>query len=316
VFVASQQHEKSTDTTPFSTEILHSLRIFLCAAPLAILPSYYQDPPPAPQNTHGWQTLSRLAPYLWQHKWRVLFSFACLVAAKMANVGVPIVFKNMIDELSGTAIAVGLPILLLALYGTLRFANSLFTELREILFARVTQEAVRRISLEVFRHLHALSLRFHLERQTGGMSRDIERGNRSISSLITYALYSIVEELIFRGVIMHGLMRNYSKSTAIFASALMFALFHLNPWQFPATFILGLLLGLLMVRTNNIILCIIGHAINNGLVLISIQYAAELQNTTFFLSGKTTQLLLSFILSVVALVFIYITTASANPDDE
>lgn len=126
----------------------------------------------------------------------------------------------------------------------------------------------------------------------------------------------IVEELIFRGVIMHGLMRNYSKSTAIFASALMFALFHLNPWQFPATFILGLLLGLLMVRTNNIILCIIGHAINNGLVLISIQYAAELQNTTFFLSGKTTQLLLSFILSVVALVFIYITTASANPDDE
>lgn len=126
----------------------------------------------------------------------------------------------------------------------------------------------------------------------------------------------IVEELIFRGVIMHGLMRNYSKSTAIFASALMFALFHLNPWQFPATFILGLLLGLLMVRTNNIILCIIGHAINNGLVLISIQYATELQNTTFYLSGKTTQLLLSFILSVVALVFIYITTASANPDDE
>ena len=171
--------------------------------------SYYQDPPPAPQNTHGWQTLSRLAPYLWQHKWRVLFSFACLVAAKMANVGVPIVFKNMIDELSGTAIAVGLPILLLALYGTLRFANSLFTELREILFARVTQEAVRRISLEVFRHLHALSLRFHLERQTGGMSRDIERGNRSISSLITYALYSILPTLVEISLVLTILAARY-----------------------------------------------------------------------------------------------------------
>ena len=98
------------------------------------------------------------------------------------------VFKSMIDDLSEPQRAVGLPILLLVLYGILKFANSMFTELREILFARVTQEAVRRVSLEVFRHLHALSLRFHLERQTGGISRDMERGNRSISSLITYTL--------------------------------------------------------------------------------------------------------------------------------
>ena len=171
--------------------------------------TYYLDAPPTPLNTHGWQTLGRLAPYLWEHKWRVLFSFACLVAAKMANVGVPIVFKNMIDDLSETAIAVGLPVLLLALYGTLRFANSLFTELREILFARVTQEAVRRISLEVFRHLHALSLRFHLERQTGGMSRDIERGNRSISSLITYALYSILPTLVEISLVLTILAARY-----------------------------------------------------------------------------------------------------------
>lgn len=171
--------------------------------------TYYLDTPPAPQNTHGWQTLGRLAPYLWEHKWRVLFSFACLVAAKMANVGVPIVFKSMIDDLSGTAVAVGLPLLLLALYGTLRFANSLFSELREILFARVTQEAVRRISLEVFRHLHALSLRFHLERQTGGMSRDIERGNRSISSLITYALYSILPTVVEISLVLAILATSY-----------------------------------------------------------------------------------------------------------
>ena len=171
--------------------------------------TYYLDSPPAPQNTHGWQTLGRLAPYLWEHKGRVLFSFACLVAAKMANVGVPIVFKNMIDDLSGTAVVVGLPILLLALYGTLRFANSLFSELREILFARVTQEAVRRISLEVFRHLHALSLRFHLERQTGGMSRDIERGNRSISSLITYALYSILPTVVEISLVLAILATRY-----------------------------------------------------------------------------------------------------------
>jgi membrane protease YdiL (CAAX protease family) len=116
----------------------------------------------------------------------------------------------------------------------------------------------------------------------------------------------IVEELIFRGVIMHGLMRNYSKFTAVFVSALMFALFHLNPWQFPATFILGLLLGLLMVRTRNIYLCILGHTINNGLALISIQFSNELQNTSFFQSSKSSQMVISTLITAVALVFILI----------
>jgi ABC-type transport system involved in Fe-S cluster assembly fused permease/ATPase subunit len=120
----------------------------------------------------------------------------CLFTAKLANVGVPLVFKEMIDGLSSTQQALALPALLLLLYGALRFSTSLFTELREILFARVTQRAVRRIALEVFRHLHELSLRFHLERQTGGVSRDIERGSRSISSLISYTLYSILPTLV------------------------------------------------------------------------------------------------------------------------
>ena len=115
----------------------------------------------------------------------------------------------MIDDLSGKDAALGLPILLLGLYGALRFANSLFSELREILFARVTQEAVRRISLDVFRHLHSLSLRFHLERQTGGMSRDIERGNRSISNLITYTLYSILPTIVEIGLVLGILFVRY-----------------------------------------------------------------------------------------------------------
>ena len=144
--------------------------------------------PPASASNLG-ATLQKLLPYLWQYKWRVLLALSCLLGAKVANVTVPLVFKEMIDGLSSTQQALALPALLLLLYGALRFSTSLFTELREILFARVTQRAVRRIALEVFRHLHELSLRFHLERQTGGVSRDIERGSRSISSLISYTLY-------------------------------------------------------------------------------------------------------------------------------
>lgn len=116
----------------------------------------------------------------------------------------------------------------------------------------------------------------------------------------------IIEELIFRGVIMHGLMRNYSKFTAVFVSALMFALFHLNPWQFPATFFLGILLGILMLRTRNIFLCILGHAFNNGLVLISIHYWNDLQKTSFFLESNSNQLIISASIASVALVLIFV----------
>lgn len=123
----------------------------------------------------------------------------------------------------------------------------------------------------------------------------------------------VIEEMIFRGVIMHGLMRNYSKFTAVFVSALLFALFHLNPWQFPATFVLGIVLGILMLRTRNIYLCILGHAVNNGLVLISIQYWNEIQKTTFFQSSKSNQLIISAIVSVTALVLIFILSRSRNP---
>jgi ATP-binding cassette subfamily B protein len=153
--------------------------------------------------------LRSLAPYLWQFKWRILLAISCLIAAKLANVAVPLVFKSMIDDLTNTKLTIALPTMLLVLYGALRFSNSLFTELREILFARVTQQAVRRIALEVFRHLHSLSLRFHLERQTGGVSRDIERGSRSISSLISYTLYSILPTLVEISLVLSILFVKY-----------------------------------------------------------------------------------------------------------
>lgn len=170
---------------------------------------------PPPKDSHFWRTLKRLTPYLLHYKWRIFLALSCLVAAKFANVGVPLVFKAIIDTLDGKSPPVALPMLLLALYGALRFSNSLFTELREMLFARVTQQAVRRIAIEVFCHLHALSLRFHLERQTGGVSRDIERGSRSISSLISYSLYSILPTLLEVSLVLGILMTRYDSGFVV-----------------------------------------------------------------------------------------------------
>jgi ATP-binding cassette, subfamily B, heavy metal transporter len=156
-----------------------------------------KPPPGAPiKELHIWPTLLTLFPYLWEFRWRVILAMLCLVSAKVAGVAVPMVFKELIDKLSGPQQLVFFPAAILLLYGGMRLAQAIFTELRELLFARVTQHAVRRVALEVFRHLHALSLRFHLDRQTGGVTRDIERGSRSIGSLIAYTLYSILPTLV------------------------------------------------------------------------------------------------------------------------
>ena len=163
--------------------------------------SFSQSNPPANQSTRNdWATLKTLLPYLWEWKWRVVFAIACLVLAKMANVGIPMVLKEIVDSLtvspqSANAVLV-LPVALLVAYGFLRLSTTAFTELREFFFARVTQRAVRNIALKVFRHLHALSLRFHLNRQTGGVTRDIERGTRGISTLVSYTLFSILPTLV------------------------------------------------------------------------------------------------------------------------
>jgi len=143
-----------------------------------------------------WATIRELLPYLWEYKGRVVAALACLVAAKLANVGVPLVMKGIVDALDRNTALLAVPLALLAAYGLLRVATTVFTELREYLFAKVTQRAVRKIALEVFRHLHALSLRFHLARQTGGLTRDVERGQRGISTLIQFALFSILPTLV------------------------------------------------------------------------------------------------------------------------
>ncbi len=153
--------------------------------------------PAAGRATGGdWRAIRSLLPYLWRYKGRVIAALACLVAAKAANVAVPVVLKHIVDALDRSVAVLAIPLALLVAYGLLRLATTVFTELREILFIRVTQRAVRTIALEVFSHLHALSLRFHLERQTGGLTRDVERGQRGISTLISYALFSILPTLV------------------------------------------------------------------------------------------------------------------------
>ena len=160
--------------------------------------------PELPNDPHAprgdWITLRRLIPYLWHYKWRVVAALSFMVAAKLANVGVPVLLKHLIDamtpNLSQPQTLLVVPVALLVVYGVLRLSVSAFTELRELVFAKATQGAARQIALETFQHLHSLSLRFHLERQTGGMTRDIERGVRGIESLISYSLYSIVPTLI------------------------------------------------------------------------------------------------------------------------
>ena len=162
--------------------------------------------PSRPTGHTDWQTIRNLLPYLWQYKWRVLLALTCLIGAKVANLGVPILLKQLIDRMNLTAsdprALLVVPVALIVGYGLLRLSASLFTELREVLFSKVTANAVRRIALQVFEHLHSLSLRFHLARQTGGMSRDIERGARGIQSLISYSLYSILPTLIEVALVM------------------------------------------------------------------------------------------------------------------
>jgi ATP-binding cassette subfamily B protein len=137
-----------------------------------------------------------LLPYLWEFRGRVLLALSFLIIAKFANIGVPLLMKEIVDALGPTTAMLSVPVLLLVAYGLLRLSTTLFAELRDIVFVRVTQRAARRVALMVFRHLHALSLRFHLERQTGGVSRDIERGTRGISTLMSYMLFSVIPTVL------------------------------------------------------------------------------------------------------------------------
>jgi len=143
-----------------------------------------------------WGAIRGLLPYLMEFKGRVAAALLFLIIAKLANVGVPLALKAIIDTLDTKQAILALPVLLIVGYGALRFSTTLFNELRDGVFAKVTQRSIRRIALSVFRHLHGLNLRFHLERQTGGMSRDIERGTRGIESLMRFTLFSILPTLV------------------------------------------------------------------------------------------------------------------------
>jgi ABC-type transport system involved in Fe-S cluster assembly fused permease/ATPase subunit len=171
------------------------MRPAILSPPAALPPSASEKAPKS-----DWRTLGKLLPYVWQWRWRVGVALACLVAAKLANIGVPLVLKSLVDALAlkpgDPRSVLVVPVAILVGYGLLRLSITLFTELREFLFYPVAARIARRVSLEAFEHLLQLSLRFHLERQTGGVSRDIERGSRSIQSLLNYTIYNILPTLV------------------------------------------------------------------------------------------------------------------------
>lgn len=146
---------------------------------------------------------------------RVGLALGSLILAKVANVAVPLVLKDIVNSLNTRQAVIAIPAALLAAYGALRLANALFGELRDVVFARVTQRAVRRAALTVFRHLHALPLKFHLDRQTGGIARDIERGSRGISLLLNFLLFNIIPTLVEIALVSGILIAKFSPWFAI-----------------------------------------------------------------------------------------------------
>lgn len=174
--------------------------------------------PHGPQS--GWRVVRDLLPYLLAYRARILLALAALVAAKLATVGVPVLLKEIVDHLSSPATAaLAVPAGLVLGYALLRLSATAFTEVREMVFARVTQGAVRDISRRVFEHLHSLSLRFHLDRQTGGLSRDMERGARGVATLVNFTLYSIVPTAVEVLLVTAFLAWNYPPVFALIALA-------------------------------------------------------------------------------------------------
>ena len=162
-----------------------------------------------PKRQNDWKTIRTLLPYLWEFKGRVALALSLLIFAKLANVAVPLALKSIVDSLSAKQVLVAVPLALLAAYGLLRFSATLFGELRDAVFAKVTQRAIRRVALKVFSHLHSLSLRFHLDRQTGGVSRDIERGTRGISFLLQFMLFNILPTFVEIAMVAAILLAKY-----------------------------------------------------------------------------------------------------------
>lgn len=169
-------------------------------------PTRLEKPAPTQDSL---KTIATLLPYLWEFKIRVILALSLLILAKLANVSVPLILKEIVDTLDQPRAMLTLPIFLIIGYGLLRLCSTLFGELRDAIFAKVTQRAIRRVANKVFMHLHSLSLRFHLERQTGGVSRDIERGTRGISFLLNFMLFNILPTLLEIGLVLIILIHQY-----------------------------------------------------------------------------------------------------------
>ncbi len=189
----------------------------------------HSDHSPSAITRTDWRVIKSLVPYLLEFKWRVAAVVVLLILAKLTNVAVPLVLKEIVDAMSKPKAMLVIPAFLIAGYGLLRLFSTLFGELRDALFAKVTQRAIRRVALQVFEHLHNLSLRFHLERQTGGVSRDIERGTRGISFLLTFLLFNILPTLLEIGLVAAILFVKYNPWFAIitFATLVLYIAFTL-----------------------------------------------------------------------------------------
>ena len=168
------------------------------------------------QPRSDWQTLKTLFPYLWRYKPRVIIALSCLVLAKLANVSIPLVLKRIVDQLTGHGhVSLSVPLALIMIYGLLRLLSTAFGELRDAIFAKVEQGAIRAVALETFNHLHRLSLRFHINRQTGGVTRDISRGTRGIGSLLSFMLFNILPTILEIGMITFILVTMYDWRFAV-----------------------------------------------------------------------------------------------------
>ena len=183
----------------------------------------------ATASRNDWQTIRSLLPYLWEFKSRVVIAMSLLVLAKLANVAIPLALKQIIDALDKSHAVLVVPVFLIVGYGLLRLFSTLFGELRDAVFAKVTQRAIRRVALQVFEHLHSLSLRFHLDRQTGGVSRDIERGTRGIGFLLNFTLFNVLPTLLEIGLVALILLKKYSVWFAVitFITLVIYILFTL-----------------------------------------------------------------------------------------
>jgi ABC-type transport system involved in Fe-S cluster assembly fused permease/ATPase subunit len=193
-------------------------------------PSRFTPPDDEPIN---WKVFLKLWPYLTEFKGRVWLAVSCLIAAKIASIGLPFVLKHTVDNLNletTKEVMMAATLGLIIAYGVLRLANVLFGEIRDTLFGRVTERAMRRLGLTVFNHLHKLDLDFHLSRQTGGLSRDIERGTSGVSFLMRFLIFNIVPTLLEISMVVGLLFYNYGVSFAfvIFASVVLYAFFSIK----------------------------------------------------------------------------------------